>query len=177
MESVWAQSVERSIHDALRTLAGAVSGCSDSIWVRPMWVVPPESGAGAPTDTAESRQRRAAPWSVAWHALECIDYDLTGEFAPWSPPAPFEGHAHWRDVERMAEPWSKTDILGYIDYCDDRTTESFRNMTESLAARLLPAAHRYAGQPHAWLITGFIGHTTEHATQIAQFVANPASGR
>lgn len=125
-------------------LAGAVSDCPDSTWARPMWVVPPESGSGA-----ETRRRRAAPWSIAWHALECIDYDLTGEFASWSPPSPFAGHAHWRDVEHMAEPWSKTQILGYINYCDDRIAESFQNMTESLAARLLPAAHRYAGQPHA----------------------------
>lgn len=33
--------------------------------------------------------RRSTPWSVAWHALEIVDYDLTGDLAPFSPPPPF----------------------------------------------------------------------------------------
>ena len=28
---------------------------------------------------------------------------------------------------------------------------------------------RYAGKPHAWIVTSLIGHTTAHATQIRQF--------
>ncbi len=43
-------------------------------------------------------------------------------------------------------------------------------MTDEQAATPLPPAHRYRGQPHAWIITGLVGHTTEHASQIRQFI-------
>jgi len=37
-----------------------------------------------------------------------------------------------------------------------------------------PAAPRLdvcaAAGPHAWIITGLVGHTTEHASQIRQFI-------
>jgi hypothetical protein len=48
-------------------------------------------------------------------------------------------------------------------------SESFGAMTDDTGATLLPAAHRYAGKPYAWIITRLIGHTTAHATQIRQF--------
>ena len=68
-----------------------------------MWEVPtdlfgpdPPGPDGKPMVDAETRctvvQRRLTPWSVGWHALECLDYDLTGEFGPWSPPFPRKPH-------------------------------------------------------------------------------------
>ena len=61
-------------------------------------------------------QRRSTPWSVTWHALEVLDYDLNGEFGPWAPPSPFAGHPHWQ-LTSLAVPWSRSDLLGYIDHC------------------------------------------------------------
>jgi hypothetical protein len=43
-------------------------------------------------------------------------------------------------------------------------------MTEQKAATPLPAIHRYRGQPHARIITGLLLHTTQHASQIRQFI-------
>jgi hypothetical protein len=43
-------------------------------------------------------------------------------------------------------------------------------MTDEQATTPLPEAHRYRGQPHAWIITGAVGHTIEHAAQIRQFI-------
>jgi hypothetical protein len=45
---------------------------------------------GAEGDAAYAA-RRSTPWSVAWHALEIVDYDLTGDLAPFSPPPTFRG--------------------------------------------------------------------------------------
>jgi hypothetical protein len=42
-------------------------------------------------------------------------------------------------------------------------------MNDELAARPLPPAHRYAGQPHALIISAAYGHVVEHAAQIRQF--------
>ena len=54
-----------------------------------MWEVPadlfgpePPGPDGKPVTDPAARtalvQRRSTPWSVAWHALEGLDYDLTG---------------------------------------------------------------------------------------------------
>src|SRR5689334_6931585 len=113
MASIWLDSVERSFDQSLDFLAGAVRHCPAELWGSPMWPVP-EPGADFQflgpdwkpiTDPAARAslvaglvRRRSTPWSVAWHALECFDYDLNGEFGPWNPPAPFAGHPHWRDL-------------------------------------------------------------------------------
>ncbi len=117
-------------------------------------------------------ERRSTPWSVAWHALEGLDYDLSGEFGPWAPPPPFAGHPHWRDLPTLPAAWSKSEVLGYVEYCRQRTRDTLAGMTEEKAERPLPRTHRYAGQPHAWIITGLVGHTSEHAAQIRQFITS-----
>jgi hypothetical protein len=106
---------------------------------------------------------------VAWHALECLDYDLTGEFGPWAPPPPFAGIGGWQ-ITSLPAGWTRSDILGYIDYCRQRVRDTLDGMTDEKAATPLPPAHRYHGQPHAWILTGSVGHTIEHGSQIRQFI-------
>lgn len=108
---------------------------------------------------------------MAWHALESFDYDLNGEFGPWAPPPPFTGHPHWRGLTSLPVPWSRAEMRAYIDYCRQRARTTLAGMTDEQAATPLPPAHRYRGQPHAWVITDLVGHTTEHASQIRQFIA------
>jgi hypothetical protein len=181
MASTWVESVGHGLAQALDLLAAAVRDCTDDLWVTPMWPVPaPEAGrpllgpGGAfVTDSAQRSalvQRWATPWGVAWHALECFDYDLAGEFGPWSPPEPFAGHPHWRDLTILAVAWSRSEILEYVDYCRQQAATAMAEMTDAGAARPLPPAHRYGGQPHARVIMGLVGHTTEHASQIRQFI-------
>jgi hypothetical protein len=124
------------------------------------------------TDPAERDalvQRWSAPWSVAWHALEVLDYDLGGELETWTPPAPFAGKPHWRTFTRLPVPWSPAQIGEYLDYCRQRVRDVMGSMTDDKAATVLPSAHRYRGTPYAWLVTSLVGHTTAHAMQIRQF--------
>jgi hypothetical protein len=66
--------------------------------------------------------------------------------------------------------WTRSEMLGYIEYCRQRVRDTLAGMTDERAARPLPPAHRFSGQPHAWLITGAVGHTIEHGSQIRQFI-------
>src|SRR5689334_3807409 len=102
MESVWVQSVGRSLDEALELLAVAVRDCPDRLWQEPMWWVKAsdivgevrDTGGEPVTDRAQRDalvQRWSEPWSVAWHALEVLDYDLAGELEAWAPPPPFAG--------------------------------------------------------------------------------------
>jgi hypothetical protein len=111
---------------------------------------------------------------VAWHALECFDYDLTGEFGPWAPPPPFTGHPHWRDLTSLRVAWSRLELIAYIDYCRERARSVLADMTDEKGAAPLPLAHRFGGQPHAWIITALVAHTSEHAAQIRQFITAAA---
>ena len=63
-------------------------------------------------------------------------------------------------------------MLDYIDYCRHQARNTLAGMTDEQAATPLPQAHRYSGQPHLWIITGLVVHTTEHASQIRQFITS-----
>jgi hypothetical protein len=185
MASIWVESLGRSFEQALDLLADAVRDCTDELWEASMWQVPAPGPdhqfLGADwqpiTDVTKRNalierwvERRSTPWSVAWHALEVFDYDLNGELGPWAPPPPFNGHPHWRDLPSLPAAWSQSEILGYIDHCRQQVRDRLAGMTDEKAATPLPAAHRYRGQPHAWIITGLVVHTAEHASQIRQFI-------
>ena len=180
MTSIWVTSLARNLDAALDLLGAAIQECPDGLWGSGMWDVPadlfgpePPGPRGRPvTDLSERKalvQRRSTPWSVAWHALEVLDYDLTGEFGPWAPPPPFAGHPHWM-LTALPEPWTRSDLLGYVGYCRQRVAHTLAGMTEEKAATPLPTAHRYGGEPYAWLVTATLGHTIEHASQIRQFI-------
>ncbi len=187
MRSIWAESLQQSLEHALEQLGAAISDCPAELWEAPMWHVA-NPGPGHPflgpdwapiTDPGQLRilaerwaSRRSTPWSVAWHALETFDYDLSGEFAPWAPPPPFTGHPHWRDLPSLEEPWSPAQLLDYAAYCRERAQETLGEITDELAARPLPSTHRYAGKPHASILTGILEHTAEHAAQMRQFVTS-----
>jgi hypothetical protein len=180
MASIWLESLGRSFEEALDLLAAAVRNCPDELWETPMWqvrawdpdfqlVTPDGKPVTDPAKRLALVQRHSTPWAVAWHALECIDYDLNGEFGPWAPPPPFAGNPHWR-LTRMSAAWSRSEMLAYVDYCRQRVRDTLAGMTDEKAATPLPPAHRYSGQPHAWIVTSTVGHTIEHASQIRQFI-------
>ena len=135
-----------------------------------MWQVVAPHFVTDPVQRSALVQRRSTPWSVAWHALECFDYDLNGDFAPWAPPQPFTEHPHWRDLTSLPAAWTAAEMLGYIDYCREQVRKVLADLTDEKAATPLPASHRYRGQPYAWIVTGMVGHTIEHASQIRQFI-------
>jgi hypothetical protein len=180
VESVWAQSVARSLDEALESLAAAVRDCPDELWQEPVWrvqashIVGEARDAGGepvvdPTQRDALVQRWSAPWSVAWHALEVLDYDLAAELDAWAPPPPFAGKPHWQTFTSLPVPWSRSEIGEYSDYCRQRVRDTLVGVTEEKSVTLLPPAHRYKGQPYAWVVTTLVGHTTAHATQIRQF--------
>lgn len=185
MTSIWVEGIGRSFEQAWDLLSAAVRDCTDELWETSMWEVPAvpaldadhhfiDSNWNAITDPAEHRalsqrwvQRWSTPWSVAWHALECLDYYLSDDTAPWVPPPPFTAHPHWRDLATLPSAWSRTEILGYIDYCRDAVRSALAEMTDEKAAR---SVSHHPAEPHAWVITSMVGHTTEHASQIRQFI-------
>ena len=85
MASIWVESLGRSFEQSFGLLEAAIGDFTDDLWESSMW----EVGDG----DAAYAARRSTPWSVAWHALEIVDYDLTGDLTPFSPPPPFTDKA------------------------------------------------------------------------------------
>ena len=177
MTSIWAESVAAALDDALITLALAVGVCEGDAWEASMWEVPardpdqPLAGPGGAlvTDAAERLalvQRFSMPWSVAWHALEVVDYYLTGDLSPWAgPPEPFTHHPHWRDFTSLPRAWQQSEILGYVEHCRVRVKATFEGLTEERAATPTPTM---PWTPYARVLLGLVAHTNEHAAQILQ---------
>jgi hypothetical protein len=169
MTSIWVEVLSRHFDQSFALLESAIRDCSDDLWVSRMWELAADDWR--PSEGAEAYEaRRSTPWSVAWHALEVADYDLTGDLTPFSPPPPFTDKAHWRDLAVLPGAWSQSELASYIDELRRRATDVLSVMTDERASTPLPRTHRYSGEPYAWLVTNIPLHTIEHAAQIRQFI-------
>jgi hypothetical protein len=161
MTSPFVQSLVSNFDTALRLLEAGLKDCPDALWEVDLW--PDEAPTGpAPYGGLHS----SAPWFLAYHALLTLDYDLASELEPWEPPQPFDENSY-SFPNRM---FTKTELLGYLDYCRARVHRTLDSFTEASAARSLPDAHRYRGMPYGVIVGGMPLHIVEHASQIRQFL-------
>jgi hypothetical protein len=154
-------SMRWNFDDALQRLQAALADCPDELWETDIW--PEAPMRPGPHGGLEG----STPWFLAYHALTCLDYDLSGDFVPWAPPKPFDDNT-WSYPNRM---FTRPELLGYVDYCRERARSTLSALTEDAAARPLPASHRYKGALYGIIIGNIPLHVVEHAAQIRQFVA------
>jgi hypothetical protein len=161
MPNPFVQSMASNFEEALRLMEAALTDCPEDLWETDLWEDEAPTGP-----TPQGGLHGSAPWFLAYHALLTLDYDLNAEFEPWEPPRPF-------DENTYAFPnrvFTKAELLGYIDYCRARVRATLDALTEDVAARLLPAAHRYHGTPYGVIVGRMPLHVLEHASQIRQFL-------
>ena len=145
----------------LRLMETALTDCPDELWQTDLW---PDEAPTAPTP--HGGLHGSAPWFLGYHALTTLDYDLAGEFEPWAPPQPFDDNTYGFPNRRFTKP----ELLGYVDWCRDRVRQTLDGLTEEMAARPLPSAHRYHGMLFAVIVGSMPLHVVEHASQIRQFL-------
>lgn len=163
MSSVLTVSVARNFESALRLMNAALTDCPDELWEADLW-----PGEGTTRRLPQGGLHGSATWFLGYHALTCLDYDLGGDFERWTPPAPF-------DDNTFAFPnrvFSKTELLGYSDWCLSRARHCCETLSDELASRPLPTTHRYAGTPYGHVVTGIPLHVVEHASQIRQYLTS-----
>jgi hypothetical protein len=190
--SIWVESLGIRFQRAFDLMEAAVRDCTDELWQSIMWEVPGPDvaaevrgpGGTLVTDPAERHalvQRYGTPWGVAWHALERLDFLLTGGFAPWKiwPPlsehlaagtaavqpaaAGVSGHTGL-DILTMSPPWSRSDLLAYTGYCRQRVVDTLKEVTDEKAATLV------GRKTYAARLMQAEDHVVEHASQIRQFI-------
>jgi hypothetical protein len=150
-----------NFEEALRLMGAAVTDCPDALWETDLW---PDEAPTSPTP--HGGLHGSSPWFLAYHALLTLDYDLSAEFEPWEPPQPFDENIY-AFPNRM---FTKTELLRYIDYCRERVRRTLGALTEEVAARPLPGAHRYQGMLYGVLVGSIPLHVVEHASQVRQFL-------
>ena len=155
------QSIASNFEEALRLMEAALMDCPDELWETDLW--PDEATTGP---TPHGGLHGSAPWFLAYHALSTLDYDLSAEFEPWEPPQPFDENTY----SFPNRVFTKAELLGYIDYCRGRVRATLDALTEDVAARPLPAAHRYHGLLYGLIVGRMPLHVLEHASQIRQFL-------
>jgi hypothetical protein len=161
VSNAFVQSMAHNYEEALRLMEAALTDCPDDLWQTDLW---PD---GAPTGpVAHGGLHGSAPWFLAYHALSCLDYDLTGGFEPWSPPQPFDNNTY-AFPNRV---FDKPELLGYVGWCRGRVRETLDEFSDETAARPLPDAHRKHGMLFGTLIGSMPLHVVEHAAQIRQYL-------
>ena len=172
--AVWVDSLAHNFQTALDLLEAAIRDCPDELWLANMWEVPSHDAqvfgpeGNLVTDPGERHallQRSGQPWAVAWHALEVLDANLAGAFEPWTPWPGFGGRTG-QDTTRLAEPWSRAELLGYTDYCRQRVVDTLQELSDEKAATPIGAR----AQPYAQRLIDKLGHLIEHGSQIRQFI-------
>jgi hypothetical protein len=79
MSNASVQSLTHNFKEALPLMEAAMTDCPEDLWQTDLW--PNE----APTRPGpHGGLHGSAPWFLGYHALSCLDYDLTGEFEPWN---------------------------------------------------------------------------------------------
>jgi hypothetical protein len=155
------QSMASNFEEALRLMAAALADCPDDLWGTDLW---PDEAPTVPTPLGGLHG--SAPWFLGYHALLALDYDLSAEFEPWEPPQPFDENTY-AYPDRV---FTKSELLHYIEYCRKRVRATLDSLTEDVAARPLPAAHRYHGMLYGVIVGRIPLHVLEHASQIRQFL-------
>jgi len=161
VSSAFVQSMAHNFEQALRLMEAALTDCPDHLWQTDLW--PDEAPTGP---TPHGGLHGSAPWFLGYHALLTLDYDLAAEFEPWAPPQLFDDNTFAFPNRRFTKP----ELLGYVDWCRVRVRQTLDGLTEEMAARPLPSAHRYHGMLFAVIVGSMPLHVVEHASQIRQFL-------
>jgi len=167
VEQPFVLSAASNFAQTLALLEAAITDCPDELWEVDLW---PDQAPTGPTPYGGLHG--SAPWFLAYHALSTLDYDLTAEFEPWWPPRPFDECT----ASFPNRVFTRAELLGYLEYGRRRVRETLAGMTEDLAARPLPAAHRYQGVPYGVIVGGIPLHVLEHGAQMRQFLTAAGVG-
>lgn len=155
------QILTHNFEEALRLMEAALADCPDDLWQIDLW--PDE----APTQPAQyGGLHGSAPWFLGYHALSCLDYDLAAELEPWAPPQPFDDTTY----SFPNRVFTKPELLGYVESCRERVRHTLDGLSDEMASRHVPSAHRKQGVLYGILVGSLPLHVVEHASQIRQFL-------
>ena len=129
---------------AIDTLENAITACPDKLW----------------KDNTKFHQI----WYMASHTLFWLDYYLTENSDDFKPPEPF-GLEELDPAGVIPDPpYTKEELLTYLEHCRNKARETIKNMTEERAGKLIK--FRKADLTYGELILYNLSHVHHHAAHI-----------
>ena len=129
---------------AIDTLENAIRACPANLW--------------------SDQSRFHQVWYMTSHTLFWLDYYLTEDTDDFNPPEPFGLEELDPAGVIPARPYSKDELLTYLEYCRQKCRETIRTMTEQRATKL--RKFKKADLTHAELLLYNMRHVQHHAAQI-----------
>lgn len=146
MDIPWRTSLWQQYGAAIDTLEDAIRLCPDLLWGVVVW--------NDPEDV-----RYGQFWFLAYHTLFWMDLFLTGSSEGFLPPAPFIRGA------LPEEPYTKEQLLTYLEACRGRCRSTIETMTEEQASR--PCVFEWMEPSFLELQLYSMRHVQEHAAQLS----------
>jgi len=138
-EIIWGQ-----FGAAIDTLENAINNCSDDLWL----------------DKSQKHQY----WYIASHTLFWLDYYLTEDTDKFKPPQPF-GMEEMNPAGVIPDPpYSKEQLLKYLEHDRKKCHDTIFNMSDALAEKKYE--FRKATISFAELLLYSLRHVQHHSAQM-----------
>ena len=123
MNIPWKAIIWHQFGAAIDTLDDVVRACPDELWYARLW------------DNPSERPEYAQIWYRVYHTLFWLDLYLTGAEEGFVPPAPF-ALIEMEEDDIPEQPYSKEQLLSYLQYGRRRCQETIEALTDETALRL-----------------------------------------
>jgi len=121
MDTFWKTILWQQFGAAIEMLENAMRACPDELWAD--FSKPPEW----------PERNVVGFWYIAFHTLFFLDFYLSGHSEGFMPPAPFSLDEMSPDGLLPEMPYSKAELLGYLEYCRKKCRETMEAMTDEKA--------------------------------------------
>ena len=152
MEETWNRILWAQLGAALDMLGNAIDACPSYVWSDPS-KKPEWPNDGVP-----------GFWYLAYHTLFWTDFYLSASSTGFHPPAPF-------DLSEMdpagllpERPYSKDDLLGYLEHCQQKGRHTLGALTTKTALR--PCVLGKFNAPYMEVLLYNMRHVQHHAAQL-----------
>jgi hypothetical protein len=149
----WKTSIWKQFGAAIEMLEKAIRACPGELWV-------PAARGGNP-EQWES-------WYIAYHALFWLDLYLWGAVEGFAPPQPFTLDELDPRGVLPERPYTKDELLAYLQHCRKKCQSTIGALTDEAAARhcTFPWGELSFGE----LLLDNMRHVTGHAAELSLMI-------
>ena len=136
--------------------------CPDELWEKGLWDDHPDQWVASGF---------SAFWYLCYHTLFWLDLYLTGAEDGFAPPEPFD-LMEMDANEDLPRTYTRSELLGYLEYCRRKCRDTIEGMTSERANRLCRFA--WGELPFGELMLYTLRHVQEHGAQLRMFLGQQA---
>jgi phytoene dehydrogenase-like protein len=152
VDAFWKNAVWNHLGAAIGMLENAIRACPDGLW----------------SDPSEKPQWKdhdvVGFWYLVYHALFFLDLDMSEPPESFAPPAPFTLDELDPAGILPEHPYTKDELLKYLDHCREKARKAIATLTEEQARAMRGSPGReYSG---AEFLLMQLRHLQHHAAQL-----------